>query len=161
MTTAAPNPVSNEIIDTLRKRANGDMGLPAELDRSIQDIRDRASEGIAGEQALSRARRGVSGSGIDKWDADQLASAQRSDINRITTDMAIGRERDRDSLLANIAGLGLSQGGQQLAQSQLALQQQAQADARASDAWQREASAAALATSQHAANLQALVNLLT
>lgn len=159
--TAAPNPVSNEIIDILKNRAKGDMGLPGQLDRATQDIRDNASMGIAGEQALSRARRGVSGTGIDQMDADKLAKSQQQGINRVTTDLTLGRERDRDALYGSIAGLGLQQGSQQLSQQQLGLQQQAQADARASDAWQREATMASLASQSQYNNLQALINLLT
>ncbi len=161
LNAAAPNPVSNEIIDILKNRAKGDMGLPGQLDRATQDIRDNASMGIAGEQALSRARRGVSGTGIDQMDADKLAKAQQQGINRVTTDLTLGRERDRDALYGSIAGLGLQQGSQQLSQQQLGLQQQAQADARASDAWQREATMASLASQSQYNNLQALINLLT
>lgn len=152
--TAEANPISNDIITTLQNRAKGDLGAPENLDRGIQKIRDNASMGIAGEQQMSRIRRGVSGSGIDKVDADRLAKSQQNDINALTKDIVLGRERDRDSLLKDTAGLGLSQGAQQIQ-----AQQRADAQYNASvDAALREK---AINTQNQVASFQALMNILS
>jgi hypothetical protein len=118
--------------------------LYGQIDQNIQDIRDRASQGIAGSQQLSRIQRGVSGSGIDVSDKRALDKSQQNDINRMTTDATLGWEKERSNNLqaagsmglnsqgqqigaTSAAGnMGLSQGAQQLAQQQEARAQQNQ-----------------------------------
>ena len=125
--TAAPNPVSNGVIDQLISRANGPGNIAAELDRGIQGVRDRADLGIAGANQVTRVARGTSGSGMDQFDADRLKDSQRADINSMTTDLVLGRQRDVDGLLTTAGNMGLSQGAQQQASQQIANQQTAQA----------------------------------
>ena len=78
--TAAPNPISNDAITALQGRVTGDMGAGAALDRGIQDIRARASLGIAREQELNAAARGMSGSSIPGSQAQDLAREDRIGI---------------------------------------------------------------------------------
>lgn len=182
---AAPNPVSNEIIDELRNRKKG-FG---DLDRGIQDIRDRGIAGSKGSQ-LSRIARGVSGSGVDTYDANKQGAEERNAINRMTTDFALGREKENFNESIGIANLGLSQSGQQLqaqgqaanqaatqqslglqaqgqanqlwqAQNALQLQAQQQAQQQANHQWNQQQQQAALQQNAQQANLQVLLNLLS
>lgn len=112
--SAAPNPTSQSVIDAMLARAKGDMGAGAALDRGIQDIRARASMGIAKEQEASRAMRGMSAGSSVETDAQGLARQQQAQVNGLTTDITLGRERDRDALFQAAGNMGLAQGSQQL-----------------------------------------------
>lgn len=147
--TAAPNPISNDAITALQGRVTGDMGAGAALDRGIQDIRARASLGIAKEQELNAAARGMSGSSIPGSQAQDLARGQQADISRLTTDITLGREAKRDDMYKSIAQLGLAQGDQQLA-----------AKAQATDQYRADTSAAYDARAAQAQNLAVVLNLL-
>lgn len=112
--TAAPNPTSQAAIDAMMSRAGGDMGAAKALDAGIQDIRSRAGLGIARENELNQVMSGMSNSSKVGSDSQELARAQGADINRLTRDITVGRERDRDSLYQAAANIGLAQGDQQL-----------------------------------------------
>jgi hypothetical protein len=162
--TAEANPVSNEIISTLKSRAAGDMGLPGELDAATREIRDRASAGIEGD-TIAQIRSGRLGDSSGQRDADARGDLQREQINKITTDLTLGRERDRDALNLSTANLALGQSGQQLSATgqaqQAQLSQQAEARAQASDNWQRQAAADAAVRDAQQTSWNTLLNLLS
>lgn len=162
--TAEANPDSKAIIEQLRSRAAGDMGLPGELDAATREIRDRASAGIEGD-TIAQIRSGRLGDSSGQRDADARGDLQREQINKITTDLTLGRERDRDALNLSTANLALGQSGQQLSATgqaqQAQLSQQAEARAQASDNWQRQAAADAAVRDAQQTSWNTLLNLLS
>lgn len=111
--TTAPNPVSNTAIDEIMKRYQDKSA--AGLDDSIRKLRANASMGIAGEMAANRARMGSSGTSQDSVDARALAQGQEHNINSLTTDFVLGREKEKDNLIQAYGNMGLAQGNQQQA----------------------------------------------
>jgi len=168
---AEANPTATSAIDMLMARAKGDMGLGKEIDRGVQDIRSNALAGIAGDR-LSRVARGVSGTGIDTYDANKQSDQQKAEVNRMVNDRTIAAEAMRNDLLGSTANLALNTSGQQLqaqgmntaaanAQSELDLRRQAEARQERNDVWDRNESAAARARDEQLRSFQTLISFLT
>ncbi len=111
LATKGPDARATGIVDTLAERARGDMGLGRELQRGIQDVRNKGLAGIRGDQ-LSRVARGVSGTGIDAKDASRQSDQERMDVNRMVNDRSIAAEGMRNDLLQNTANLSMGVAGQ-------------------------------------------------
>lgn len=111
--TAAPNPVSNGVIDQLLARSKDPTMGAGAYDLGIQKIRANASQGIGKEMAASRAARGVAGGGLDDADARGLAQMQEGQIGSLTANFLAQREDKRDQLIGQAGNMGLAQGAQQ------------------------------------------------
>lgn len=168
---AEANPTATSAIDMLMARAKGDMGLGKEIDRGVQDIRSNALAGIAGDR-LSRVARGVSGTGIDTYDANKQSDQQRAEVNRMVNDRTIAAEAMRNDLLGSTANLALNTSGQQLqaqgmntaaanAQSELDLRRQAEARQERNDVWNMNEAATSRARDEQLRSFQTLLNFLT
>ena len=168
---AEANPTATAAIDMLMARAKGDMGLGKEIDRGVQDIRSNALAGIAGDR-LSRVARGVSGTGIDTYDANKQSDQQKAEVNRMVNDRTIAAEAMRNDLLGSTANLALNTSGQQLqaqgmntaaanAQSELDLRRQAEARQERNDVWNMNEAASARARDDQLRSFQQLLNFLT
>lgn len=136
--TAQRNPDLDYAINGLKERLGADTTGRA-IDVAGGRLRD-LGEGQKSAAATSRSARGVSGTGVDAYDANRIDAGTQRAVAGAATDISLGREAQKDSILGQIAGVGASQAGINQADRNLAVQQWQtdQANQRA-----REAAAAA------------------
>lgn len=119
---AQNDPDLDYTIGELRKRYEGDGGAARAIDLAGGKIRE-ASLGEGRALAVSQAARGVSGTGAGALQYGDLASRTLSKVAGAASDISLARERDKDSMLSQIAGAAATRSGTNLANRQLALNQ--------------------------------------
>lgn len=108
--TADANPDMRYAIDNMKQRFQGDAGAGHAIDLMTGKLRD-AAEGERRVAQAGRVARGVSGTGVDDFDAGRIGDKLQRNIAGSATDIALGRERDKDSILSGIAGAGATAAG--------------------------------------------------
>jgi hypothetical protein len=120
--TAQTNPDLQYVIDQSRKRFEGDGGAGTAIDLMTTRMRD-AAEGERRAAMGRRASRGVIGSGVDDYDERGISDRLSRNMISGASDIALGREKEKDSILSNIAGVGATKAGIAGADRDRALQQ--------------------------------------
>jgi hypothetical protein len=136
--TAEYQPDIKYAIDALKARSEGDLGAGRAIDVAVGRVRDLG----VGEDAATRGRLASAGAlgstgydtALGETGAEGLALGRNADLRQrraagIATDIALGREAQRDDILRSIGGMGGEQGRLGVASQGLALQQQAAQDA--------------------------------
>lgn len=120
--TSTPNPNVTDVTNTLSERAKGDMGAADAMRLSTVGIRDAAS-GLMKELGGNRARRGVSGTGVDSIQDAGVASDAMRQIAGANSKIAFDSERAKDAQLFGIGNLSLGHDASQRQDRSLALDQ--------------------------------------
>lgn len=105
--TAEVNPDLQYAIGQMKQRYAGDGGTGAAIDVAGGKLRE-FTEGQRKQAQALRARRGVTGTGIDAHDERRISGDFLNNLAGVSTDIALGRERDKDGMLNSIASGGAS-----------------------------------------------------
>lgn len=132
--TAQANPDLDYVTGKIKERIEGPGTANTAIDLAGQKIRE-AGQGQRRIAEANRAARGVSGTGINAYDEQRIGGAEQRAIAGAATDIALGREKEKDTLLGSLAGVGASKANLQQQSQQIANQQWAneQANQRAID----------------------------
>lgn len=106
--TAQTNPDIQYAINQMRARYEGDGSTARQIEVAGGKLRE-FSEGERRAAAARRTARGVSGTGVDDYDNRRITGDFQSRLAGVASDVALGREREKDSILSSIAGAGRSQ----------------------------------------------------
>lgn len=116
------NPDIDFAAKALKERYAGDNGAGRAMDLADSKIRDSA-EGERRAMAAGRTARGVSGTGVDDYNAGTLADKTQRQIAGTNSDIALQSEQAKTGLLSTLIGAGSAQGNLGVAQRGLAIQQ--------------------------------------
>lgn len=94
-------------IANMKSRFEGDGGAGRAIDVAGGKLRE-FSEGERRAAAGRRSMRGVSGTGVDDYDERNIRDNFQNRLAGTATDITLGREAAKDSMLSNIAGAGAS-----------------------------------------------------
>lgn len=121
--TAAEDPNLKDYLDRIKKRLDDPEGGKRAIDIAGSAIRD-LGEGEKSALQAGAARRGVlSSSSIPQIGEAAISQNVQSNVAKAASDIALGRERDKDAILSGAGGAFGAIGGAQRADRGLALNQ--------------------------------------
>jgi hypothetical protein len=133
LSSGTPPPITNDagsdpnlqgLADRINKRLDDPMGSTGRaIDVATSNIRD-ANEGRRKAVSGMLARRGVlASSSIPEFGEAAIQRNEAADVNKASTNIALGRERDNDQMLLGAAGALSAPGNAARADRSLGLQQ--------------------------------------